>query len=115
MGLFSQRYSPPGLPAGALIQPEEESPRPLRISLMDYGAGEVFERASVTAEECKAYLETPTITWIHVQGGFEPEILRDLGNTFSLHPLALEDVITSGHRPKAEIYGDQVFVVLSRP
>jgi magnesium transporter len=40
------------------------------------------------------------------------EILQRLGNHYGLHPLALEDVLHTGQRPKLEAYNDHCFVVL---
>jgi magnesium transporter len=39
------------------------------------------------------------------------EALRALGQKYHLHPLTLEDVMNLGQRPKAEIYGEQTFLV----
>jgi magnesium transporter len=43
------------------------------------------------------------------------ETVRVLGNLFGLHPLALEDVINTGQRPKADSYDEQLFVVMNLP
>ncbi len=82
---------------------------------MDYTGSDYSEKSSITPEECKPFLERETITWIHVQGDAEPETLRQLGNMFGLHNLALEDVINSGQRPKVEEYDEQLFVVMAHP
>ena len=110
---FTQRHTSkhPVEHVDSMVQPL----RPLRIALVDYSEGQVTERADISAEECSAFLQSPGITWIHVQGDFEPEELARLARSFELHALALEDVIVSGHRPKAEIYDAQLFLILSRP
>jgi len=41
--------------------------------------------------------------------------MRQLGKLFGLHPLALEDVINSGQRPKMDSYEEQLFVVMTHP
>ncbi len=87
-----------------------------KISLLDYGGGHLTEKQDASIDECKAYLDTPaTITWFHVQGAIEAETLQRLGAVFNIHPLALEDITIAGHRPKAEIYDEQLFIILSRP
>ena len=47
-------------------------------------------------------------------GLFEPSMdeLDDLAQEFDLHPLAVEDAVHAHQRPKLEVYGDTVFVVL---
>ena len=50
-------------------------------------------------------------TWI---GLFEPtaDEFESIRSEFALHPLAVEDAIHAHERPKLEIYGDMVFIVL---
>jgi magnesium transporter len=40
-----------------------------------------------------------------------PEELRELGGVLDLHPVALEDTIEFGQRPKLDVYGDHVLFV----
>jgi magnesium transporter len=50
-------------------------------------------------------------TWI---GLYEPteEEFESIRREFELHPLAVEDAITAHERPKLEVFGDMVFIVL---
>ena len=50
-------------------------------------------------------------TWI---GLYEPteEEFRSIRTEFDLHPLAVEDAIVAHERPKLEVFGDMVFIVL---
>ncbi|MFZ2997296.1 magnesium and cobalt transport protein CorA [Sphingobium sp.] len=40
-----------------------------------------------------------------------PDEMRNLQQTYDLHPLAVEDAINAKQLPKVDIYGDQLFVV----
>jgi magnesium transporter len=59
-------------------------------------------------EACKA---PGTFAWI---GIYEPsaEEFEEIEKEFELHPLAVEDAINAHQRPKLELYGDLVFLVL---
>jgi len=114
MTYFTKRYHPPGTPPGTLVR-AEAAEVPLRLSLIDYTDSDFVEKDLVTAAQCQPYLERPTITWIHIQGQVEPDTLRQLGEMFGLHALALEDVLNTGQRPKIDSYDDQLFVVMSIP
>jgi magnesium transporter len=48
---------------------------------------------------------------VEMNGLGDLEAVRALGKKYGLHPLTLEDVMNLGQRPKAEIYGDQTFVI----
>ena len=44
------------------------------------------------------------VRWIHVEGLQDQTILRAIAEKYQLHPLAIEDVLDRGHRPKLEDY-----------
>lgn len=115
MRYFVKRYHPPGTSPGTLTAPKIAGAPPLRITLIDYTDQDFFETELVSAGECRTYLERPTNTWIHVQGSAEPETLKELGRMFGLHPLALEDVVNTGQRPKFETFDEHLFVIMSCP
>ena len=87
----------------------------MKISLADYSDSEFKELVLIEPEECRAHLESDSMTWIHVQGDAAPDTLRQLGKLFGLHHLALEDVINTGQRPKVDDYKDQLFVIVAHP
>jgi magnesium transporter len=62
-------------------------------------------------EAMEACRKDGAFTWI---GLFEPteEEFDSIRREFDLHPLAVEDAIHAHERPKLEVYGDMVFIVL---
>ena len=115
MAYFTKRYHPPGTAPGTLTANEAQSTHPLKLRLIEYDATILNEREEIPPLECKAYLERTTITWIHAYGYASPELLKELGEIFGLHPLALEDVLNTGQRPKLEQYDQQLFAIMSLP
>ena len=88
---------------------------PLRIRLFDYSAAEIVIQEDIQASACHPFLARDTMTWVHIEGRPTEAALRELGEAFGLHPLALEDVLNTGQRPKIEPYGEQLFLVMSLP
>ncbi|MBI5461397.1 MAG: magnesium/cobalt transporter CorA [Gammaproteobacteria bacterium] len=115
MGFFNKAYHPPGTAPGTLTERPVEAPRPPRIRLTEYAPDVFLEQDIATPADCKPYLESPSITWIHVQGDVSADTLRNLGELFELHSLALEDVLNSGQRPKLDVYGEQYFIAVNLP
>jgi magnesium transporter len=113
MAYFNKRYHPPGTPPGTLTKSPEGTG--FTLAALDFSPAEVHECKPATLAECRALLDSPSATWIHVQGNVAPETLRELGEIFGLHPLALEDVLNTGQRPKMDVYDRQVFVVMAMP
>lgn len=116
MSIFERRRHQPGIAPGTLIERESKTRIPPVISVLDYDAGNLDERANITAADAGRYLDSPKVTWVHCQGHADVPLLQRLGEAFRLHPLAMEDVINTGQRSKADVYDDrQVFVVLNVP
>ncbi len=67
--------------------------------------GEVSLDAPVQCEEGRS-----EFVWIGLLEPTEAE-LRTLQTNFDLHPLAVEDALKAHQLPKADVYGDQLFVV----
>jgi magnesium transporter len=44
------------------------------------------------------------VTWLDVDGIHETSLIEKLGTLFELHPLLLEDVVNTEHKPKLEVY-----------
>ena len=62
-------------------------------------------------EACAAAKREDTFAWV---GVFEPtrEEFESIAREFDLHELAVEDAVKAHQRPKAELYGDTLFVVV---
>ena len=109
--MFKTRYPIPGEPPGALNPREEAAKHPLVISLIEYDREHLEERTITNTEELLPLLDNQRITWINIDGLGDIDVLRTLGKQFNLHPLALEDVLATGQRPKMEQYDHYLFIV----
>jgi len=112
MSTTSARSNDLGLPPGTLIHVGEKRTEKVRITVIDYSESECQERAVSTVAECAGLKDTPTVTWINVDGVHDVDVIRDLGKQFDLHPLLLEDIANTTQRAKAEDYNDYLFTVL---
>jgi magnesium transporter len=59
----------------------------------------------------RARAATSAFVWVGLHEPTEAEF-AEVGETFRLHPLAVEDAVNAHQRPKVERYGDTLFVVL---
>jgi magnesium transporter len=112
MSYLGKSYHPPGTAPGTL---DDRQRGEIEIRLVDYDVTDYVERTLEHAEDCKAYLDRVSRTWIQVNGRPDADTLRSLGRLFDLHELAMEDVLNTGQRPKMDVYDDQLFLVLAMP
>jgi len=101
-----------GLPPGALVHVGEKREEKVRITIIDYDKAQFQEKEAETVEECFPFKDKPTVTWINVDGIHQPEIVKQLGDCFGMHPLVLEDILNTDQRPKMEDFGNYIYTVL---
>jgi magnesium transporter len=111
---FRKRYHTPGTSPGTLAPSSAEHAGPVTIDVIHYTATEIDEKTFTTAEEVFPYRDAAGVSWINVNGLHDVDLLQKLGEHFQLHPLALEDVVNTGQRPKIEDYDLQEFIVLKQ-
>ena len=110
--MFKTRYPIPGESPGALRPREEVANRRPVITLIEYDRANLEERIISDKEELLPHLDNQRVTWINIDGLGDIDVLRALGSRFNLHPLALEDVLDTGQRPKVEQYDGYLFIVV---
>lgn len=82
-----------------------------RIQLLAYGPDRVEERELQSAADLQALPDLP-VTWLNVDGSHDAELVRQIAERFSLHPLAVEDVLTHHERAKVDTYEKYDFIVI---
>jgi len=101
-----------GLPPGTLVFVGERKVEKAKISIIDYEETRLEEKETVTIEECFPFKDTPTVTWINIDGIHDVENIQKIGKQFELHPLILEDIMNTDQRPKTEDFGHYMYIVL---
>jgi magnesium transporter len=110
--LIKKRSKKFGLPPGTLVHIGEKKVEEPKITIFDYDDRHFEEKEVKSIEECFVFKDKPTITWINVEGIHQVEMVEKLGQCYGFHPLVLEDILNTDQRPKMEIYGDYVYIVL---
>ncbi|MDY6852016.1 MAG: magnesium/cobalt transporter CorA [Thermodesulfobacteriota bacterium] len=80
------------------------------IRLLSYSRDTVNE-GTVALTQCADLAEDQTHLMI-LSGMHDPDMVKQLGQCFSLHPLLLEDAMNTGVRPKLESTEDGIFILL---
>lgn len=85
----------PASPAGSV---------PISVTCIDYCPEQFQVQAVTDLAEFIANHRPPwsRVRWINVDGVTQPELIQQLAQKYQLHPLAIEDVLHTVQRPKAE-------------
>jgi magnesium transporter len=104
------RRAHPGAAPGSLVIDEHSAPCTLRA--IAYGPGGVEAHGLDAAADVKALLGAWPVVWINCDGLGDEKTLRELGDVFGLHPLALGDIANTSQRSKVEQYSGHQFIVM---
>jgi magnesium transporter len=101
-----------GLPPGTPVFVGDKKTEATKITIMDFDETQVQERAVDEVEECFPFKQTPTVTWINIDGVHDVGLIQKLGEKFDLHPLIIEDIVHTQQRPKMEESENYIYIVL---
>jgi magnesium transporter len=107
-----KRSKKTGLLPGSLIHIGKTYAEKSKITLIRYNEMFFSEKEISSLNAIRTEKDEPGITWIAIDGLQNTELMEELGNIFSLHPLVLEDILNTDQRPKIEDYGDYLYIVL---
>jgi magnesium transporter len=97
---------------GTLVHVGERKAEQVRIRIVDYDEHRCEMSEASRIEEIFPFRDTPSITWINIDGIHEAENIEKLGKHFRLHPLLLEDILHTTQRPKVEDFDAYIFLIL---
>ncbi|MBU0477013.1 magnesium/cobalt transporter CorA [bacterium] len=100
-----------GLVPGELVHVGERKVGKVEISALDYDDKNFYEKEITNIEETFPFKDTPTVTWVNINGLHELDIIEKIGNNFEMHPLTLEDIVNTSQRPKYEDFDKYIFIV----
>jgi magnesium transporter len=106
------RYHPPGAAPSLLVAPPEQVGVKPVVWLIEYDAHSFKEREITDLDEIFECADNNKVSWINIDGLGDPELLRRLGVHYQIHPLALQDMFTTGQRPKVSEYEEHLFILL---
>ncbi len=101
-------HTGPGATPGLTVEQLRDLPRgekPVVLTRIDYGPDVHDVRQFDDADDLhREPGEGVACRWIDVDGLDHPQLLSTLAHRYDLHPLAMEDVVHVGQRPKLEHY-----------
>ena len=101
-----------GLPPGSLVKKPGVQYHDTVVHAFDFDLAGIREYKETDPGQCREFLRKESVSWVDVVGLKDFDVISQIGEIFSIHPLALEAVLNMGQRPKVEEYENQLFIVL---
>jgi len=114
MKRFFHKPDSVGHAPGTLVTSKKVDREPLKLTLFEYGSQmPVEERQVQTVSECFPFDPQIPVTWLNVDGSHQVEVLEEIGSSFDIHQLVLEDILDTSQRPKMEDFDRYLFIELN--
>jgi magnesium transporter len=104
-------FPAPGSAPALLTHRADRQKKPPELKLVIYGPHHFEERKAATIAELPEAAPNGCVLWIEMNGLGDIDALRQLGEKYHLHPLALEDTLLTGQRPKFELYDEHAYIL----
>ena len=94
------------------IVPLREEAQDVQTFIYDYDATTLIEKKADQVERCFPFKESERITWINIDGLRKSEV-ETVCNHFGIHQLLIEDILSTGQRPKMDEVEGVMFCLLN--
>lgn len=99
-------------PPGTLVYTGNNSDLPPNIRIIRYSAQGYEQKTGATLAEVILPTLESGVTWLHVQGLHDIDLMGQLAQQYNLHSLTVEDILNIEQRPKIEEFENYIFITL---
>lgn len=110
--LIRKRGKKVGAAPGTLIHIGAISTEDTQINRILYSPTMLDEAILKQAAECLPPAVQSDLAWFNIDGLHNADVIKELGSIFKLHPLIMEDILNTDHRPKIEVHEDYLYIVI---
>ncbi len=104
-------YKTKNLPPGTISYRGKKTSTVTHVDIINYNSTVYNILESQSVEDAFNFKDKDTITWININGLSNIEEIEKLGKNYQLHPLTLEDIGNTNHRPKLDEFENYLFIV----
>ena len=84
---------------------------PVRATLFRYDEQSCSCKTLSAADDLSLLSQSGKTTWLHVSGLSDTELVSRIGTILHMHPTDVQDILTTQHIAKVEMYSDKTIVV----
>ena len=101
-----------GLPPGTPVYVGGREPTKMRLSVIGYDPIGSWTKTAPSVDELLRYRNPGGVNWININGLKDGEAISRITAAYGIHPLTVEDILNTEHRPKIEEFEDYLFITL---
>ena len=102
-----------GLPPGSIVFTGKKKVDTIQLSYLEYNPT-ICNETNLSNQTISKFHQPVAefIQWYDVRGLHDTELIKNIGETFSIHTLVLEDIADPAQRPKFEEYNTGIAIIL---
>lgn len=100
------------MPPGSAVYVGDRVPSEMALSIIGYDPIGAWIRSAGTVDELLEYRNQSGISWININGLKDSKAISRLAAVYGIHPLTIEDILNTEHRPKVEEFDNYLFITL---
>lgn len=108
----SSRKNKIGLPPGTPVYLGRDRNQKIVIEIIQYSEEEVIFHNNIKPDNFASFISDKYITWINIDGIYDQSLVKIVGDQLNLHPLTIEDIMNTDHRPKVEYFENYLHFTL---
>lgn len=102
----------PGLAQGTLVHVGEKFSEKVNFSSIRYNQ-QNFEKLEVDhIQDVLKYIDDSSVFWLNVVGVHDPKVIQQIGDSFGISNLTLEEIMNTNQHPKIEEFENYIFTLL---
>lgn len=82
------------------------------ITITSYNSQELYEYVNSEVNNKQITALENYITWVHVEGLRDVNLIKQIAKTYKLHLLTIEDILNVSQRSKIEDFDNYIFITL---
>ncbi|PKL12558.1 MAG: magnesium and cobalt transport protein CorA [Spirochaetae bacterium HGW-Spirochaetae-8] len=106
------QISSKGKSPGSLVFIGKRKVEDATIKVIDYTQDRLIETTPPSIAQVVGFNETESVSWIDITGLHNTELIGEIGKSYGIHPLILEDILNTGQRPKLEELDGYLFIIV---
>jgi len=110
--LFGTQRTKEILSVNPTVVPQREEAQDVSVFVFDYNEDSLEEKQLDSVEETLAYKQNNRISWINIDGLRKADV-EMICTHFGIHPLLMEDILSTNQRPKVEEVDEILFCLLN--
>ena len=112
--LLRRAFHKVGMAPGSLVHVGDQKVEQTTFSLTTYDERSLDRTEPSTLAEVAQQMDPKRTNWLVVTGIHDVDLMKEIGDTFDIHPLIMEDILHTNQRPKMDMFDNMAYFAVRK-